>query len=229
MTRPSPWLVLAPVAIFVALLVVDHDPPAAQATAYSSAGAQVGGRVAPDGKTEIQVDLPSSLHQRNINSVGLGCCVFRSIDHAARWQNIPALIGFPEWMVSRGIPGGGYPGKVDDLIPKIAADRGLPVPDYLQVEGTDLEILKLATRTGRMVSSTYSVSPTGRYDGRKIDHMVNTPHADDANFAILDNNYIGDNAYEWLSPAEYLRSYALGGRGWAVILLGPPPPPPPTN
>lgn len=59
------------------------------------------------------------------------------------------------------------------------------------VEGSDLERLKLACRTGRMPGVTYAFSPTGRYGGARIAHMVNLVHADDQWFAVLDNNYPG--------------------------------------
>src|SRR5262249_16649813 len=96
-----------------------------------------GGGLSPDGKFEVQVDLPADQRQKNIASKGLGCCVFRSLDHASRWQNVAALVSFPEWMVQHGIEGGGFPSKVDKLIPQIAKDRGLPVPEYIQYEGKD--------------------------------------------------------------------------------------------
>lgn len=194
--------------------------------------AKVGGKVAPDGKTEIQIDLPGSQQSKNIGSPppnGPGCCVFRSIDHAARWQNLPALQQFPEWMVSKHIAGGGWPAKVSELIPEIAADRKLPVPDYVQVQGSDLTILKLATATGRMPAVTYGISPTGRYGGSRIAHMVNCVHATDTYFAVLDNNYIGESNYEWMSPTEFSQSYTINGGGWAVILLDVGPPPAPRN
>jgi hypothetical protein len=196
--------------------------------------AQVGGAVAPDGKTELQADIPGDLQQRNIASRGLGCCVFRSIDHAARYQNVPALVHFPEWMVEHGVAGGGWPAKVDQLIPLIARDRGLPTPEYIQVEGPPekvLPVLKLAGSTGRMVCVTYSRSPTGRYNGQQIAHMVNSAACGagpSSLYAILDNNYIGEQNYEWLSEHEFIR--ACGPRSiWAVILLAPPPPRPPRN
>lgn len=191
-------------------------------------GATVGGNQHPDG-TQLDCDLPGSLHQRNIASRGLGCCVFRSIDHAARFQNVPCLVNMPEWMVSKGIEGGGYPSKVSQLIPRMAADKGCPTPPYVQIEGTDLEPLKLASRTGRMISTTYSRSPTGRYGGGRIAHMVNMVHCDDRHCVILDNNYVGDRAYEWCSPEEFKRVCNGGGSIWSVILLAPPPPPPPRN
>lgn len=185
-------------------------------------GASVG-RVAPDG-TEPHEDLPGELHRRNTSSFGLGNCVWTSIHHAALWQGVPALEEFPKWLIDKRIPGGGYPGKVADLIPRICKDRGLPVPAYIQVQGDDLEVLRLACRTGRMPAVTYSVSPTGRYGGSRIAHMVNIVHADEKWFAVLDNNYIGEDKLEWMTPEEFLRAYSPG---WAVILLdnGPPPPP----
>lgn len=141
-------------------------------------------------------------------------------------QNVPALLEFPKWLIQKGIPGGGYPQKVADLIPQIAKDRGMPTPDYIQVEGGDLEILKLAAKTGRFPCVTYAVSPTGRYSGQRIAHMVNAPAAGAGGkwWAVLDNNYVGADAYEWMSESEFARAYAPG---WAVILLNPGPPPPP--
>lgn len=187
-------------------------------------GAAVG-RVAPDG-TEPQIDLPNNLHRRNTASKGLGNCVFTSIHHSALWSEVPALMEFPKWLTAKGIPGGGYPSKVAKLIPEMCKDRNVPVPQYVQVEGNDLEILKLACRTGRMPSVTYSRSPTGRYGGRSIAHMVSLIHADDKWFGVLDNNYPGADALEWMSPEQFLRAYSPG---WCVILLEPGPPPVPRN
>ncbi len=196
-------------------------------------GAQLGGKVV-DGAA-IQCDLPAALQKKNIASRGLGCCVFRSLDHAAHWQNVPALYDFPEWLVHEGIAGGGYPQKVDALIPRISAARQLPAPDYIQVESADLEILKLACRTGRMPCITYCQSATGRYGpGARIAHMVNLVAAGIGNgpdgkgwYVILDNNFPGEQNYEWLSESEFLRTYLCGRTGWCVILLSPPPPPVP--
>lgn len=191
--------------------------------------ASVGGPIAPDG-TEVLIDLPASLQRKNTASKGLGNCVFTSIHHSALWQDVPALQEFPQWLITKGIPGGGYPSKVADLVPKIAKERGLPTPDFLQVESRDLEILKLACKTGRMPGVTYSRSPTGRYGGQKIAHMVSLVHASDAWFCVLDNNYIGPTSLEWMTPSEFLATYTGGGgNGWAVILLDAGPPPCPRN
>lgn len=186
-------------------------------------GAQVGGRLSPAGKP-IQVDLPGSMHLQNKGgSDGAGLCVFTSIDHAARWQNILPLIGFRDYMTK--FPGGGYPQKVDAFIKRRCAELKVPIPAYIQVEKTDLEILRKATATGRMVCITYCYSPTGRYRGH-ISHMVNLPHLDQEWAAILDNNYPGEDRYEWMTPAELTRVAACGGQIWAIIFLdhGPPPP-----
>jgi len=191
-------------------------------------GAKVGGNVAPDGKTEIHCDLPGSQHLHNKGgSDRAGLCVFTSCDHAARWQNIPALIGLRDYMTK--YPGGGWPEKLAKYITKICKERGVPEPKYVQIENSkDLEILKLACKTGRMVCITYERSPTGRYNGSKIAHMVNLPHADNAWFAVLDNNYEGPTRYEWAPPDEWLR--VTNPRGfWAVVFLDGPPPPPPSN
>jgi hypothetical protein len=185
----------------------------------------VGGPVHADG-TELDCDLPGSLHRRNVQSRGQGCCVFTSLHHASTWANLPALQEFPRWLQAKGLPGGGYPGNVKDRITAICRDRGLPEPAYIQVEGNDLEILRAACRTGRMPAVTYGFSPSGRYGGQRISHMVNLVHADDRHFVVLDNNFPGETAYEWLTPQEFLQAYrATGGNGWAVILLAEGPPP----
>lgn len=194
-------------------------------------GAFVGGRTAPDG-TEIQCDLPGDLHRRNTSSRGLGNCVFTSIHHAALWQDVPALQEFPKWLIDKGIPGGGYPGKVEKLIPQLCKDRGLPVPAYIQAENGDLEVLKLACKTGRMPCVTYSYSPTGRYNGSRISHMVNIVAAGAGKsgyYVVLDNNYTGEKAYEWLPESDYSKTFKGGGGWWFVLLPAGPPPPPRNN
>lgn len=192
-----------------------------------SVGAKVGGP-SLDG-SEVSCDYPGDRHVKNTASKGLGLCVFTSIHHACDWQNVPALLNMPKWMISKGIPGGGYPAKVAQLIPRLAQERGQPTPEYFQVESNDLEILKTACASGRMPCITYAFSPTGRYGGSRIAHMVNLVHADDKYFVILDNNYVGEDKYEWLTPQEFLRSYSGGSTGWAVIFNDPPPPMPPYN
>lgn len=196
-------------------------------------GAKVGGGVHEDG-TELQCDLPAQLHLKNKGGRdGAGLCVFTSIAHSARWQNVPLLEDFRDWMTQH--PGGGYPEKVTKMIAQIAKEKGQPVPDYLQVESGDLDIIRKACASGRLPAVTYSKSPSGRYSGQRISHMVSLVHADEKHFVVLDNNYVTPpgQAYEWLTPAEFKSAYVHNrGResaGWAVILLAPPPPPPPKN
>jgi hypothetical protein len=187
-------------------------------------GAKVGGPVI-DG-TEIQVDLPGSHHRKNTASKGLGLCVFTSIHHAADWQGIDALLEMPRWMIARGIPGGGYPAKVQQLIPRLAQERGLATPEFVQAEHYDYELLKTALQSGRLACVTYSKSPTGRYGGGRISHMVNAAHADNQRVAILDNNYVGEQSYEWMTPEEARRAGVLE---WMIVFTDAPPPPPPHN
>jgi hypothetical protein len=176
--------------------------------------------------TEIDCDLPPDLHVRNRGgSDGAGLCVFASLCHSGSWQNDPVFAGLFEWMSHR--PGGGYPDKVDRVIEEYCRDKSLPRPAYLQVEGTDLEVLKAACRSGRMPGVTYSYSPTGRYGGQRIAHMVSLVAAGDRWFVVLDNNF--PQTYEWMSAEEFRRSYTGGKSGWAVIPLNPGPPPPPRN
>lgn len=192
-------------------------------------GASVGGPQAPDG-TPVDCDLPADLHRRNTSSQGQGCCVWTSIHHAALWQNVPAFQEAPRWVQQHGIPGGAYPGAVQKHLPQMAKERGeAQTPVFLNYQGSDLEFLKLACRTGRMPGVTYAFSPTGRYGGGKIAHMVNLVAASDKWFAVLDNNYVGGQQIEWMSPEEFRKTWTGMGGGWAVVLLAPPPPPPPHN
>ena len=186
----------------------------------------VGKPTNPDG-TEIQNDLPARLHLKNRGgSDGAGLCVFASLQHSARWQEVPPLTEIFEWMRTR--PGGGWPEKVDKVVAELCKARGAAKPDYLQVEGADFELLRRACRTGRMPAVTYCYSPTGRYGKARIAHMVNLVHADETWCAVLDNNFPG--TIEWMSPAEFQRVWTGDGHhGWAVILLAEGPPPVPVN
>jgi hypothetical protein len=112
------------------------------------------------------------------------------------------------------------------LIPKIAADRGLPVPEYIQHNGGDMGFLKMALATGRMVSVTYAGFDNVYYS-RQIPHMVNLVHLSDSWAVILDNNNPGK--YLWMTPGEFERRWKAMSGGWAVVLLAPPPPPVPKN
>jgi hypothetical protein len=166
------------------------------------------------------VDLPTDQHIKNVGgSDGAGLCVFTSVEHAARWQNVPALDGFQRWMTRR--PGGGWPEKLDDMIAAYTKEKGVKVPPYIQHTGGDAAFLELALKTDRMPCVTYA----GRddfYRGR-IAHMVNLAHLDSESAAIIDNNRPG--VWVWMTRAEFLARWRDMQGGWAVVLLAPPPPP----
>ncbi len=193
--------------------------------------------VANDG-TPVQVDLPKVLMMKNTGGSdgprgpgsGSGLCVFTSINLAAELQNVLQLQEFQKWMTNH--PGGGYPSKVDKMIDLICKEKGYVKPDYLNLESNDLEVLRLALRTGRMASVTYARSPTGRYGGKTIAHMVNIYAAGAGKgpdgkgwWCVQDNNFPG--TYEWMSESQFLTAYRGGRLGWCVILLRPSPPPVP--
>src|SRR5438128_3592813 len=176
----------------------------------------VGGPVSPDGHTEVQCDLPVNQRTKNVGGRdGAGLCVFSSIGHAARWQNERRLVDFQREMTKES--GGGYPEKVDRMIAKYG--KGTP---YLQYEGHDPAILRLALKTGRMPSVTYD-GHDPHYSG-SIAHMVNLIYLDDREACVLDNNFIDELV--WMSAKEFSERWT-GDGGWAVILLAPPTPPPP--
>jgi hypothetical protein len=182
--------------------------------------------VGPEGR-EVTVDIPPEYRKKNIASKGLGCCVFRSTDHNAHDSQTRELYGFPEWMVSKGIEGGGYPEKFDQLVKQICKDRGVPVTKYLQHTGGEVEFLDAAMKTGRSVGVTYAGKDPRYGMNTGIDHMVSLVHLDDKYACILDNNYI--NAYLWMTRAEFIQRWKDRGGGWAVLLLDSPAPQAPTN
>jgi hypothetical protein len=183
---------------------------------------KVGGKTSPDGSEEIQVDLPGQEHMKNKGGTdGAGLCVFTSIEIAAHWMNVEELRGLQEKMTHE--QGGGWPEKVDQMMKKYAPDV-----DYVQYSGNDPSILKLALKTGRMAGVTYGYSP--RYKS-KISHMIDLVHFTDKWAAVLDNNYPGEDQYEWMPPDEFLNRWKSdSGGGWVIVLLsGNPPPPIPIN
>lgn len=194
------------------------------AMAQPDAGATTtDGPVHADG-SRVQIDLPTDLRQKNTGgSDGAGLCVFASMRHTGRWQGDPVFAGLFDWMKRH--PGGSYPRKTDEMIKRYCAEKGLPKPLYLQVEGKDLDILALALKTGRMPGVTTGYLPG--YRGR-IAHMTSLVGARCGPgkwWVILDNNF--PQRHAWLTEAEFLRSYTAHGQGWAIILLTPPPPPAP--
>lgn len=184
----------------------------------------VGGPVSPDGAVEITVDLPASEKKPNIPSKGLGCCVFRSIEYAARWQQVPELYDLPEQMVKAGIEGGGYPDKVDRIMAKFG--KGVP---YVQDTSGDPAVLEQILASGRLPCVTYN-GHDPHYSG-SIAHMVTCVYFDrSSNWAcISDNNYPGSDQFVWMDCGSFLRRWNGSDRGWVVALLDPGPPPPPRN
>jgi len=182
---------------------------------------------ASDGTPE-QIPLPPSIRMRNVGgSDGAGLCVNTSLEHAARYQGIFGLYGLREW--SRQFPGGSYPERVDKQLAEFCRTKGVSLPLYLNVETCDLDLLRKATDTGRPVSITYSVSPTGRYEGRRIAHMLNLVAAGAGKgpdgkgwWGIMDNNH--PDSTEWMSEAQFRQTWCGRGQGWAVIFLDPAPP-----
>lgn len=170
-------------------------------------------------------DLPGDMHTKNVGgSDGAGLCVFCSMHHAGLWQNDPVFAGIFDYMKS--YPGGGYPEKVTRMVDKMCAEKGFPKPRYIQIEGYDRSAMIAASKSGRMVCGTYSRSPTGRYGGSTIAHMVNYVHADESGCWVLDNNYPGADKYEKMTWDEAER---FCKPNWLIILLNPAPPYPPRN
>lgn len=190
----------------------------------------VAGGPSHDGE-QITCDLLEQKHLKNTGGIGplgpgsgAGLCVFTSIEHAAHYQNCRELWGFQKWMTSR--PGGGYPEKLADMIGRYCQERNMPVPDYIQHTGGDMDFLRLALKTGRMVSVTYAGRDGVYYSGR-IAHMVNLVHLSKKWAVILDNNNPG--RYLWMSPDEFRERWLDMSGGWAVVLTTAPPSPIPSN
>lgn len=173
----------------------------------------------------LQCDLPGSQHLKNTGgSDGAGLCVFTSIDMASRWQNVLSTQGFRDYMTK--FPGGGYPQKVDEYIKKICKEKNCDVPQYTQITDGNMDVLDLALRTNRIACVTYGYSP--RY-GQKINHMVCLVHLDEKYACILDNNFPGEDKYEWITRADFKERWLMQSGGWGFIFLDPPPPPIPVN
>jgi len=176
------------------------------------------------GSVRVRNDLPNRFHLRNTGgSDGAGLCVFASISHSARWQDIDGLKDMMEWM--RRYPGGGYPDKVDAMIErKLGPSHNL---NYIHAYGERaVPLIRRAARHGYLVCVTYGY---GERYGESINHMVNMAHLDDQWAVILDNNF--PNSWEWMSPEEFKARADWGTRGagelWAIIFVTNPQPPVP--
>lgn len=199
----------------------------AQEPATTPKAATVGGRTFQG--EELSADLPGGEQLKNVGSRkdGLGMCVMSSIEMAARWQGLEALRGLRDWCAREG--GGAYPSKVDDQLKRFCAAQGVPLPRYVQAEtGSPEEILELLDRTRRLACITYGTGE--RYAGRTIAHMTCCPKFSGRYGVCLDNNFPGDQSYEWMARAELLRRIKHpAGRAWVFAWLDGAPPLPPFN
>lgn len=188
--------------------------------------APVGARASVGGRSfngdELTVDLPGSLHIKNIGSKrdGAGMCVTSSIEMQARALGMEDFYGFRDWCANE--PGGAYPSKVDDQIKRYCQAKGIPVPRYIQVEGGPQEIqstLSQLDRSGRCAAITYGTGE--RYGNRQIAHMTFCPRF--GKYGVnLDNNFPGEDAYEWMEPVELVRRVCYpSGSGWVFSFLVP--------
>lgn len=210
------------------------DPSGDASALWSAKGAahRTESPFASDG-TAVDAWLPPVLHMRNTGgSDGAGLCVFTTIEMIGRACNIRPLFGYQKFMTRR--PGGGWPEKVDDTLTAFCREQGSNKPTYFHVEANNLALLKKALRSGRLVGITYNYSPTGRYGGSRISHMVNLAAAGAGKgpdgkgwWAVLDNNFPG--SWEWMSESQFLSVAAGGGRLWAVIFAAPACPPAPRH
>lgn len=189
--------------------------------------------VARDG-TPAQIDFPRWLWVRNEGgSDGAGLCVFRSATNSGGIWHRDRIEGFFDWMKRK--PGGGYPSKFAKMLTQYCNEQGIEEPAYVQVQSSDqsvseiLDLLERAVNDDLMPAITYSFSPSGRYGGGRVSHMVNLVAAragPSRLWAIMDNNY--DSSYEWMSENDFRRTFG-GGGAWAIIFLSPGPPPVPRN
>ncbi|GIW83080.1 MAG: hypothetical protein KatS3mg105_4887 [Gemmatales bacterium] len=191
---------------------------------FAAAQIRLGGDTSPDGKQPVRIDLPVDQRLRNCGGAdGAGMCVMSSIEMAARWCHLEELRGLRDWCARQ--PGGAYPAKVDRQLRDFCREKKIPVPDYIQYTGSDIDLLRKALATGRMPAVTYTGNDGVRYRGR-IAHMVNLVQLNNDWAALLDNNGIGADELLWMTPEEFRRRFGIG---WVFLWLAPPPPPVPHN
>ena len=179
---------------------------------------------------EIDCDLPHYRCLKNVGgSDGSGLCVFTSIEHFLDWFSMKEYLGFRKYMEGR--PGGGWPEKVTKELRAYCEKRKLEMPDILQVTNGNIDLLAEAVQSGHMCGVTYCYSPTGRYNGQRIAHMVNCVGArvgPNKLWAILDNNYVKpeEGLIEWMDEATFKKVWLGNGGGWFITVLNRPDPPP---
>lgn len=177
----------------------------------------------------ITCDLPGSQHIQNIGSKvnGAGMCVFSSIEMAALYSGLEQMRGWRNWCAT-SMKGGGWPERVDDYLAKWFTAKNLaPIP-YIQYEGKNPEaVLDLCDKTGRMAGITYGYSP--RY-GTSIQHMTNAVMFKGDFGVVLDNNFPGEDRYEWVARKELIRRTIYpNNSAWVFVWLHQGPPPSPRN
>lgn len=180
----------------------------------------------------LDCDLPGTEQIRNIGSHvdGAGMCVMSSIEMAARWHGMEQMRGLRDWCANDR--GGAYPEKVTKQIAAFCKFKNIPIPPYLQYEGPDPgPVIEAANKSGRMACITYGWSP--RYGSPYIPHMTCCPKFSGKYAVCLDNNFPGEDKYEWMEKEELVRRvrHSLGGQssGWVFVWLTSPPPPSPKN
>jgi len=156
-----------------------------------------------------EIDWP-----KNIASKGLGCCGSRSLDYAARLQNVPELVGLPEKMRRDGIAGGDNFYTIQSKMKRYA-----PEASYWQDTSGSLDLLEAAVKSRRLPCIDYS-GRDPHYSGR-IAHCVCCVACDQKAdwVAILDNNYPSLDQIVWMDVASFRERWM----GWSYGLLAPVP------
>jgi len=192
----------------------------------------VNGRV--HGDIEIAADMPGELMFENIPSLKdrAGMCVTTSIEMAGLHQSVPGIKGFRDWCAKEA--GGANSEKVERQIREYYRHKAMPVPPYIQYEGSDPEsLLNKINMTGRMGCITYGYSP--RYKDKigntlpVIYHMVCFVKYGNRFGVVLDNNFVkpAETTYEWMAHTEFLRrAKHPSGKAWIFVWLDPAPPAP---
>jgi hypothetical protein len=183
----------------------------------------------------LDADLPGSLHIKNVGSKvdGKGMCVMSSIEMAAILAGMDEYRGLRDWCANE--EGGGSPPKVDKQLAAFCRAKNLPAPKYLQYEGPDPgPIMEAAAKSGRLACITYGWSPRYKDEYGQvlsyIAHMVCLPKFSGKYAAVLDNNFPGENANEWMDRDELVRrSKFPRSTAWVFVWLSPPYPPSPRN
>lgn len=195
--------------------------------AQSGASSFING-VTHDGQS-ITCDLPGNQHIKNIGSRidSAGMCVFSSIEMSALYQGLEQMRGWRNWC-AQNYRGGGWPEKVDSCLAAWFKTKNIAPLPYIQYQGRNPEnILDLCEKTGRMASMTYGYSP--RYGG-PIQHMVCNVMFRQNYGVVLDNNFPGEDRYEWVTRQELVRRTIYPNKSaWVFVWVAAPPPPSPRN